>query len=93
MTVVLRKWKVRPARATFDFELDEVSHRALLDLFDDLALLSPLERQAGLLYLLSALTSKPRHAAALSAHVERILMGTGDSDRRPPGPGVPKESP
>lgn len=70
MTVTLRAWRIA-AQARLDFDLDDVAVRALLDLFDQP--LSPVERQAALLYVLGARSEKPVRAASLQAHIDQAL--------------------
>lgn len=70
MTVTLRTWRIA-AQARLEFDLDDVAVRALLDLFDQP--LSPVERQAALLYVLGARSPKPVRATAVQAHADQAL--------------------
>ena len=69
--VVLRAWRIEKM-ARFDFELDDVALRALLDLFDQP--LSPVERQAALLAVLTLGSEKPPRVEALLAHIEQAIV-------------------
>ena len=71
MSVELRAWTIAK-EAWFEFDLDSVALKVLLDLFDEP--LSPIERQTALLCVLMARTQKPVRASALSERIAQALV-------------------